>query len=292
MKYIFPKSSFLILFFLPLLFSCEKDISVKLPTPEEKIVVEGWIEQDQYPMVMLTKNSPYFTQMDSAQIVAMIITDATVTVSDGTSSDTLIPTIDPNYFPPIVYKGHHLKGVINKTYSLRIEAEGKVLTAQTTIPAPIPLDSVWFKLEQGKDSLGLLWATISDPPAPGNCYRLFTKRLHRDIRYFPTLGSVYEDSFFNGQTLSFSMNRGIANLSSNGPNDPEESYYKKGDTISLRECTIDRAHYDFWRTAEQEMYSGGNPFATPTTVVTNIQGGGALGVWGGYGATYYTVIAH
>ena len=291
MKYFFPKFLLVILFFLPLLYSCEKDINVKLPTPEEKIVVEGWIEQDQYPVVMLTKNSPYFSQMDSAQIVALIITDATVTVSDGDSSEVLTPTIDPNYFPPVLYKGHHLKGVINKTYSLKIEAEGKVLTAQTTIPAPIPLDSVWFKLEPQKDSLGYLWATITDPPAPGNCYRLFTKRLHRDNRYFPILGSVYEDSFFNGETLNFSMNRGIANLTADSQDDPEVTYFKKGDTISLRACTIDRAHYDFWRTAEQEMYSGGNPFATPTTVVTNIQGG-ALGVWGGYGASYYTVIAN
>jgi hypothetical protein len=291
MKYSYQKLFLITLFFLPLLYSCERDIEVKLPTPEEKIVVEGWIEQDQYPMVLLTKNSPYFAQMDSAQIVEMIITDAIVTVSDGDSSEVLQLALDANYFPPFVYKGHHLKGAINKTYTLTVEAEGKVLTAQTTILPPIPLDTVWFKVEPQKDSLGYLWATISDPPVLGNCYRLFTKRLHRDNRYFPILGSVYEDSFFNGQTLTFSMNRGIANLTADNMDDPETTYFKKGDTISVRACTIDRTHYDFWRTAEQEMFSGGNPFATPTTVVTNIQGG-ALGVWGGYGAIYYTVIAN
>ena len=35
--------------------------------------------------------------------------------------------------------------------------------------------------------------------------------------------------------------------------------------------------------------SSGNPFSAPTTVTTNIEGGG-LGVWGGYGATYDTLI--
>jgi len=252
--------------------------------------VQGSIEQDEYAMVMLTKNSPYFSNIDSAQMINLIVQNAFVTVCDGVNTDTLHPLYDPNYFPPYIYKGSHLKGVIGNSYSLRVEAEGKVLTAHTTIPAPQPLDSVWFQTEPNQDSLGYLWAIISDPPGVSNFYRLFTKRLHRDNRFFPILGSVYDDRFFDGQTLTFSISRGITNLSEDNSGDAETTYFKVGDTIVLKACAIDKAHYDFWYSAERAMFSGGNPFATPSTIPSNIEGGG-LGVWGGYGAINYTVVA-
>jgi hypothetical protein len=57
-------------------------------------------------------------------------------------------------------------GVIGTTYRLDISAEGKTLSAQSTIPNPVQLDSVWFKLalqSSGDDSLGYAWARITDP---------------------------------------------------------------------------------------------------------------------------------
>ena len=69
----------------------------------------------------------------------------------------------------------------------------------------------------------------------------------------------------------------------------ENGHFKLGDTIIVRVCSIDEAHYNFWRTIEQEEFSGGNPFGSPIPIESNIKNG--LGVWGGYGASYYTVIA-
>ncbi len=271
------------------LLSCERSIVVKIPDPEEKIVVEGWIEPDEVAYVMLTKNTAYFSVVDSTTLMNMIVTNATVTVSDGINSEQLTLTIDPNYFPPILYKGSTLKGIAGRSYTLTVEAEGKILSAITTIPVPIPLDSAWFKVEPGKDSLGYLWATITDPANENNYYRLETKRLGKDKRYIPILGSVYEDKFFNGQSLTFSMKRGFESFTTD-MEDTEATYFKIGDTIILKSSTIDYNTYNFWSNAESEMFSSGNPFATPTSMPTNVSGG-ALGIWAGYGASYKTIIA-
>lgn len=62
-----------------------------------------------------------------------------------------------------------------------------------------------------------------------------------------------------------------------------------GDVIVVKFCTIDKAHYEFWRTFETAVAGVSNPFAAPTTVRTNVKGG--LGIWGGYGISLDTIYA-
>lgn len=268
--------------------SCEKDIELDLPEPEIKLVVQGWIDQGDYPVVMLTKSSPYFSVVDSSTIMNMIVQNATVVVSNGVLSDTLGSVFDPSYFPPLLYKGTLFKGEIDKTYSLTVIVEGRTYTATTTIPPPVPLDSAWFQTEPEHDSLGYVWGYFQDPPDQINYYRIFTKRLGKDSRFIPSLGSTYDDKFFNGQSFKFSMMRGITSLTDT-TQDEEQGFFKIGDTVLIKTCTIDKPHYDFWRTAEGDMFTSGNPFASPSPIITNINGGG-LGVWGGYGVFSDTII--
>ncbi len=275
-------------------FSCTKDIEIELPETEEKFVVEGWIEQDQYPVVVLTTNTPYFDKFDSTALMDMFITDAKVTVSDGTTTEHLAFTINFQNlenadWPMVYFVGDTLKGEIGKTYTLSIEAEGKTLTAFTTIPQIIESDSLWFKVDEGQDSLGYLWGLYSDDPNTNSYFRFFTKRLGRDNVYTPTYGSIVDDKFISGDTLEFSLIRGIGSYTAADAYDDEElGYYKIGDTVVFRLTTIDQAHYNFWRTAEQEIMMGQNPFSSPVQIRSNIEGG--LGIWGGYAADYDTLI--
>lgn len=277
------------LFILLILYSCEKDIKINLPTPQTKIVVEGWIDLNDYSIVMLSRNLPFFGTIDSAMLSSLIIQNATVYVSDGYTTDTLTKVFNPNYFPYIQYKGTKIKGVTGRTYSLTVKEQGQTLTSTTTIPSPVPLDSAWFKVDPAYDSLGYIWAHFTDPPQPGNFYRIFAKRNTKDNIYISTLGSVYTDKFFNGQMLVFSIMRGLAtNITTT--NDPAAGFFKIGDTIVVKTCSIDEATYNFWRSAENEIYGGGNPFVNPSQIPTNIIGGG-LGNWAGYGCSFDTVIA-
>ncbi|HNW96863.1 MAG TPA: DUF4249 domain-containing protein [Bacteroidales bacterium] len=278
-----------VMFSLFIFDSCEKNITVDVPESEEKVVVEGSIDLNGYAMVFLTKNLPYFGVIDSTMIYNLIIQDATVVVSDGIINDTLQKTFNMNYFPPIYYIGNKIKGEVGKRYFLTINAMGKTFTSETTIlPPPILIDSVWFKVEQNQDSLGYVWSIFNDPPEPGNFYRLFTKRISKDSVFCPIFFSIYDDKYFNGQQFQFSMMRGASSLGLS-EEDPEFGFYKIGDTVIVKYCSVDKPSYDFWRTAEGEMYSSGNPFMTPSQIVTNIVGGG-LGVWTGYGVFTDTVI--
>src|SRR5689334_6344427 len=158
-----------ILFIAALLFfSCEKNITVDLPVPEQKIVVEGYIETGQKAMVTLTKSSAFFAPVDSASLLSYLVTNAVVTVSDGTTSEQLLLTIDTNQYIPVLYKSQTLTGQEGRTYTLTVVVDGKTLTAVTTIPHAVPLDSVWYKEQEGHDSLGFAWAHLTDPDSLGN----------------------------------------------------------------------------------------------------------------------------
>ena len=55
----------------------------------------------------------------------------------------------------------------------------------------------------------------------------------------------------------------------------------------IKFCQIDQQSLRFWRGVVRQVTSGGNPFAEPANLSSNIEGG--LGAWTGYGTSYYKV---
>lgn len=287
------KSVFKVLFFIValILFSCEKNITVDLPVTKQKIVVEGYIESGQKAIVTLTKSASFFAPVDSASLLSYLVLNAAVTISDGITTEQLgTPVFDASQYIPIVYKSQTMTGQEGRTYTLTVIVEEETLTAVTTIPHAVPLDSVWFKIQEGKDSLGFAWAHLSDPDTLGNCYRWFAKRLGKDKRFLAPIGSVFEDKFINGKSFDFAYNRGSEPNANDNVDDASRGYFGLGDTIAVKFCAIDRTHFDFWRIEEVQVSNNGNPFAAPAPIPSNINGG--LGIWGGYAASYDTIIAH
>ena len=285
----------LILSLTCILFSCEKEITVDLPTPESKLVIEGAIEEGRLPWVFITMNSPYFSPVDSVVLFNMIIKNAKVSVTDGVTTDSLKLTIDPYVFPYLKYVGNSMIGQTGKTYWLKVEVGDKIYTAHTSIYPKVKIDSLKFKPDRNQDTLGFVWLYMVDPDTLGNYYRIFTKVLGRDSIYLRPYPSVTDDKFFNGQLGEYSLERGRNPLEDNLYDDNgldssgvSRFYFRKGETVVVKLCTIDAFHYDFWYSVEQQFMTDGNPFASPISARTNISGG-ALGVWGGYGVYLDTI---
>lgn len=285
MKKIFIPSLFTILIFT----SCEKEINIDLPAAEQKIVVDGGIFVGEPAEVTLTWSAGYFDPVDSASLANYVIQNAVVTVSDGTNTDTLHITLDMNKPIPIVWKGLNVIGQVGRTYVLTVVADGKTVTSSTTIPTPVPLDSVWFKPEIDGDSLGFAWAHLTDPAGTGNGYRWFTKRLNVDPAFLAPFGSTFDDKFIEGTSFDFAYNRPAPpNSTAPDDNDNRRGYFVTGDTIVVEFCSIGTAEVDFFRTYEVEVSNNGNPFASPGVIQSNVNGG--LGIFCGYSPTYDTII--
>jgi hypothetical protein len=265
---------------------CSKELDINIPEPESKIVIEGWIEQGKPARVILTQSVPFFSDLDSNSLMDIPITQAKVTLI--TESEHEILTLIPNmsFFPPYVYNSTEMKGKNHQLYQLEVEYHGKKLVASTTIPEPAYLDSIWFELEPGSDSLGKILIRFTDNPSSTDYYRVLTQITGKDKRYIPCFASTFSDQYFSGETFTLGLLKGMGSVLELG----ENRLFRLGDTVNIKFCTLDKEHFDFWNSVQAEIITSSNPFsASFSTIKSNIKGG--YGIWGGYGASYYTIVA-
>lgn len=269
-----------------LLLACHPEPDLELPGYSSKLVIDGFIEQDKYPQVVLSRSASYFDNVDSVSIRRFIVSTAKVTVSDGKQEEVLTYRKGEGFFPPFIYQGTTLKGEVGKTYTLTVSLEGQVYTSTTTILPPPEFDSIWYKPVEEDSSKLLIYGKLNDPVDETNFYRIFTKRIGKDAKYIPIYYSAFADAPFNGQNFTFTMIRGSESITSID----NDTYFEKGDTVSIKFCSLTEPHFRFWSTLENELYMTGNPFASSgNKIISNISEN-ALGIWGSYGARYYNII--
>ncbi len=287
---------FLILIFtLFIIASCEKTINFDLNEPAPKLVVEATIEYQQPPIVFLSKSLGYFSQIDKATLSKNFARNAEVYVSNGTLTHKLkeyeVPDGSGN--PTFYYStdssslSTYFIGEMNTDYSLRIVSEGQEFNATTHIPFMTRhIDSVFWRNAPPNNPPGkvVVFLRATDPAGYGDYVRYFTKR--NSEPFYPGLNSVFDDQVIDGSTYEVEVDRGVDR---NESRSEAYNFFDRGDTVTLKICNIDRATYDFWRTMEFTYASVGNPFSSPTKVISNISNG-ALGYFGGYASQFTTII--
>jgi len=284
-----------ILFVFFLFSSCEKAIDIKLDKTESHLVVEATIENDKPPVVILSSSVDYFSEISAEILSNSFIHGAIVSVSDGSNTEQLKEysisdttsgyalyyySVDSSNLSPII-------GKLDKAYSLRIEVNNQVYAAQTTIPALAKtVDSLWWKKAPDNPDTNkiVVKARVTDPAGLGNYIRYYTSTNHTP--FLPGLNSVFDDQVVDGTTYDVDVDKGV-NRNQN-INFDDYSFFDKGDSVTVKFCNIDKATFDFWRTMEYNYQSIGNPFSTPTQVITNISNN-ALGYFGGYAAQYKSI---
>jgi hypothetical protein len=265
--------------------SCQKNVTLNLPQPPSQICVDGYVQPGYPAYLFLSHNFAFFGAVSAKNVLTNdIVHGASITVNDGVTTDSMIEAV-----PTLgLYATPHMAGVTGRTYNLTVKAEGQTLTASTSILPAIPLDSAWFQVAPGLDSLGYLWAVLHDPPTPGNCYRWLVERLGKDTTFIPPYESTFNDAFINGQKFEFFYSRGsLPGSMAKDDTDAEGGYFKKGETCIIEFCTINNTSYQFFNEYYYQLNNVGNPFGSPAPLTGNINGG--LGIWCGYGTSYDTV---
>ena len=287
-----------VLFFILLagLVSCEKAVDLKLDTVAPKLVVEATIENDQPPQVILTRSFQYFSTINLTDLTSSFVRGAVVEMSNGQTTHRLKEyRLEP--FPGIslFYYGIDSTqlstafiGKLKTDYTLTIQVNGERYTAKTRIPDTTRrIDSFYWKpapaVLNDPTKVSLMFRG-TDRPGLGDYIRYFTKQ--NSDPFYPGLNSVFDDQFIDGSSFDVQIERGVPR---GAPLEEGYSYFNRGDTVVFKLCNIDKSTFDFWRTMEFSYASIGNPFSSPTRVISNIQGN-ALGYFGGYAAQYRTMI--
>jgi len=287
----------LLYIFLPvILFSCEKNINFNLNNADDVVVVDAQIENGQAPTVVLTKSFDYFSAIDPVILANSFVHNAIVTISNGTLTHRLreYPLNLGSGYTAYYYTLDSVNlstafvGEFNKTYTLNIKAEGKEYNATTKIPLLVKYpDSLWFKQAPLNPDTNkrVLMTRATDPPGLGNYIRYFTKKNRGN--FLPGETSVFDDAVIDGTTYELQVDPGVDR---NNRISADSNFFRKGDTVTVKLCNIDKATFTFWNTWEFAQQSIGNPFAQPNKVIGNISNG-ALGAFCGYAAWFKTLIA-
>lgn len=310
------KYRFTFLIFL-LFFSCTKEVKIDIPGYEEQLVIDGYIETNQPPIVLLSRSKDIYglTTLDS--FLQGFVSGATVIVSDGTTTEQLIEICTDNLPPGFEsiaaslfgiseseLANYHLCGYtsfnpaifgqVGKTYQLTVDFEGKTYTSSTELLPATPLQTTFWKEQVGLPNYGFSYAILSDPPQKGDAYLWEVKRINkdslgnpRDGKFTKTFTPVVDDAFFNGLTFEFSYENPMSYKDEDLEN-KYKGYYQLGDSVVIKFSKMDRGVFNFLEKKYMQMQTGGSPFSSPANIPTNIQGG-ALGLWAGYSSWYDTL---
>src|SRR5664279_152733 len=287
------------LFFSCFLISCEKDITIQLDPSSTELVVDASIENGKYPTVSLSRSLAYFDTLSAAVLSNSFVHGARVLISNGSITAQLqeYTVKDDSTGLQLYYyslrdsnSGPKFKGEFNTAYSLEIDVDSQVYKATTTIPGLNKyIDSLWWvPAPLAADTpLVNVKARLVDPPGLGNYTRYYTE-VDND-RFYPGLNSVFDDQITDGTVYTVTVDRGVNRNQSIDINN--YSFFNRGDSVTVKLANIDKATFDFWRTMEYNYQSIGNPFSSPTVVLSNVSNN-ALGYFGGYAAQYISCLLY
>ena len=291
---------------LILLLSCQTEIEVKIPNYYNKIVVEGYIENGQYPIVSLSRSVPYFSTMTFEYLRdSIVIRDAKVFISSSkgeTHELTCMPSLQaPLFFAYTTNRfiSGSFKGELNTSYTLTIEWRDKIYTSETSILNTFDLDSVAFVPRFGReeiDSIANLRIWMTDNGQNDNYYQ-FKVKIHnkefQDRLWITTIPAAFDNSPFKGTSFNYEIMRGapstifMPEMSEQEMRHYLRMNYRIGDTVYLKYARLDYGGFRFWQSANGELTFGQNPFMSPTPIISNIRsstGEKCLGVWCGAAA--------
>lgn len=247
------------------------------PQVQPQLVIEGRIENGGFPDVTLTYS---IVPDDGESITDKLIRWGKITVSDGTTTEILTGSSQKGFIPPYHYYGHTISGTPGKTYTIRAEYNGKVVTSSVKMPKPTKIDEIIIKPVEGVDSLrqAIMYFT-----SPENCpayYYLSIRKNGYDEQLLPC---------FLGVVGCFEPNKKI----SIGVFNPKtyntkkyEANLKRGESYIVCLNRVSEAVYKF-RLAYNDMIAfSHNPFLSSSqSLPSNVDGG--LGVWSAQGCDKY-----
>ena len=268
---------FITFFSIMLFAACSSDYGISEASSE--LVVEGWIEDGGFPVVILTKTLPVSDRYQNVEEAEdFLVRWAKVSVSDGQDTVVLTGMVDQSYYPPYIYTTSKMRGVAGRRYHLLVEYDDVRASASTTVPAPVAVDSFRVEKEKGSDTLYQLKACFTDPVDQKNYYQFFTRVGTKSLQFVASyLGSI-DDAVLNGPT-EVPVYRGHQLI---GPD--YTPYFSVNDSVAVKFAQVDETAFHFWDDYTKSQSLSGNMFLSSSTPIrTNVKGG--IGCWYGCGST-------
>jgi len=258
-KYIFFFSA-MISIVLTLL-SCTKIVDINLNDADPKLIIEGGISDKLASCSVKLSKTVNFDKPNEFPAV----TGALVTISDEFGEQAKLTETTPG-----LYKADFYRGTAGKTYTVTVNAEGKIYTASSEMAYPIAIDTlipqrIIFDHFGKTETLNYVKIQYQDTKWEENYYH-FIEKINSTIS---TDIMIDNDLLRDGNVISQQI------YSENPP-------IQEGDTITVYLQTIQKDIFNYFeqlsRVTSQDR---GGQAAAPTNPTSNFSNG-ALGYFSAY----------
>jgi len=273
----------------------QNDVNVVLPTYDNQLVVECYLETGRVPRLTVTESVPYlnngqpvsgssqaFTLPNGQQI--QLPTDVSVTLTlpggralplvfrpgivleDGSTrplSDVQKlnrDSVSYKIFTHTAQATDVLTPQPGQTFALDAQDQrGRRVTGTATMLARVPLDSLALRYNSlpPPNRKALQLAYWQDAPGT-DFYRRLIQRERRGILRQANLDTDLEDRLLNGQR-QFVIGTSYR--------------YDPGDTLQVTLFHLDSAYYSFRASTREARQANGNPFGQPSSIRSTVKGG-------------------
>ncbi len=246
--------------------SCEKTVDLDLKQSESKIVIEGQVTNHSgYQYVRVTRTAGFYDDGATPRV-----TNANVSVKDDLGNNFLFTHNAGGeedsagyYLPNIPFTGE-----VGRTYTLTVEVDGKIYTAQDKLFSVSGIDSLSYQVsddekEEPKDGNKfyevLLFA--KEPQGEENYY-LFKFFRNDSLKVYNDTEVYYSDDKILGEAI-------------NGLGSP--IYYEPNDKARIEMYSISRAGYIYYFDLQILLNNDGGLFSQPPSNSRTNLSNGALG---------------
>lgn len=219
--------------------SCEKVVDLNLGDAPQSLVIEANVYDiigENY--VAISKSKPFNENFGAFETVS----GASVIITDNVGNSFVLNELFPG-----VYNSPTLAGITGRTYYLSVNADGKSISAQSTMPPRVNLDSIsQEKIDRpfGNDTVVKyrVFTHFYDTPGYANYYRL--KASSKTVRQKRVL--VLNDDLIDGDHVIFPI---------------FQTEFEENDTVNVQLLSIEEENYRYFNalSSSQNGEVPGNP---------------------------------
>lgn len=245
--------------------SCEDVIDIDLDEADSQYVIQGAVTNQTGPYTVTIQQSVPFDEANNYPQIS----GATVTLNDGTLTDTLTE-VRAGVYQTV----HLLQGEPGRTYTLTVRVGEQVFSAQSTMPAAVALDDLTTTTASfgGSETIQMV-PNFTDPVGLGNYYRFV--QWNNGVRLANIF--VLDDRNNDGIVVTRPLF---------APGSDVETAL--GDTVTVEMQTIDRNTYKYLYALDASSSNGPNA-STPANPDNNF-GGACLGYFSAHTVQRKTIL--
>lgn len=237
--------------------SCTKNIHLNLQNASGLLVIEGNINDQPGPYIVLLSNTVTFYDTDKV----VPVSGGKIIISDNAGNRDSLTEVSPG-----TYRTSTIVGMVGRTYHLSVNSGGKQYDAYSTMAPPVPIDSLgilsitFFGRTQTRPFI-----QYQDPASVANYYNgvLYVNH-NKQYKLNPS-----SDALNNGL-----LTQTFLRIDSDG--------FNLHDTVQAELDAIDQPMYNYYNSLNSSTLS--SQTAAPANPVTNISNN-ALGYFSAYSAT-------